>query len=160
MGIDERAIEAHHEAGHAVACYIFGVPIIEAWISPDGTGGVRHQLASVRKGTARWRVHCRRRAMISLAGPAAQELFTYDGRPADRRWWSDHENAKKWMDEIDETSDWRSVAPALIEETFLMLMERPTWRAIGEVADLLVNRGRLPGAFVEQLCRRFKVEQK
>jgi hypothetical protein len=159
MGVEGRAIDAHHEAGHAIACYIYRVPIVEVWIKRDGTGGVRHRFSNVRKGTPRWSAYCRRRAIVSLAGPVAQMLFTYSGR-GDPRWWQDRDTAKKWIDEIDQEIDWQAIAPALIEATFDMLMERPAWSAVEDIAKRLVKHGRLPGAFVEQLCRRFKIEQK
>lgn len=152
MGMNVELREsAYHEAGHAVAAYILGVPIREAWINQDGTGGVRLEQQNVRQGTARWRAYCLYRAIVSLSGPIAQMWRSLDAR-SDPRWWRDRESIRKWLDQVDGDQGCRRLTPALAEATYHMLTEPHAWRAVALIAGSLEQGGRLAGVKVGAIC--------
>jgi hypothetical protein len=66
---------AHHEAGHACACIVYGVPLISVTV-------VDRPL--VRRGRLRGGLGVEIVGTICFAGPAAEELFCGLAAPADR----------------------------------------------------------------------------
>ena len=66
---------AHHEAGHACACIVYGVPLISVTV-------VDRPL--VRRGRLRGGLGVEIVGTICFAGPASEELFCGQPSPADR----------------------------------------------------------------------------
>ncbi len=73
---------AFHEAGHAVACWRFGLPVHGATIRPSNgkLGGVTHD-TQLRDAGIGWCISTRgqsvveKNALVALIGPAAQRKF-------------------------------------------------------------------------------------
>ena len=77
-----REATAYHEAGHAFAAWVLGLPIKRISIRPDGDakGFVQHRspLAGIRldiDNSDRARLKAEKAILICLAGPAAQRKF-------------------------------------------------------------------------------------
>src|SRR5262249_1152265 len=128
--------DAFHEAGHAVIAHVLGAPVhhvtLQAAITP------------LQRATAR----CRwKRALIALAGPAAEDRFQRHA-PAEHAalwrsiWDGDARNAARYLGVDGDVVAAHRKAARLVREH---------WSAIERVADALAERGRLSGAEVGTL---------
>ncbi|MBR0671155.1 hypothetical protein [Neoroseomonas soli] len=154
--VAEQRCVAVHEAGHVVAALVLGISFRSVSIVPcaDHAGIVRMGKPPECLGGAdmpsRWVMA---RGIVSMAGPAAEKLFSERERwRTDRdRWGADERNAADFADRAAcghrDTMDafvalWRAQSSALVEREGY---------AIDAVAHALAERGRMSAAEARQV---------
>jgi hypothetical protein len=136
----ERLATAHHEAGHAVAYYHWGLPIEYVGISGDSNGIVQGRAIP---GTEKY---AGRLAVASLAGPVAEARFVGAGD------WSRYASER----DREYVEQFRERRPEITVERLAEGAERLVslhWRAIEAIALELNATGRVDGATVADLVR-------
>jgi len=164
-----RVRTAYHEAGHAVAALLLGLPLEEVSISTDAehelVGGThcRPRLAHLDPDTHWGRVtpedagQLRAAIMVSCAGPLAEARCT--GRFTWRCGEGDRETAMEYARYVrHDPAAFQAYLDALFRQTTELIYAPQTWPLVEAVARALLERGRLDGPqarrLVEQASRR------
>ncbi|QDU97052.1 ATP-dependent metallopeptidase FtsH/Yme1/Tma family protein [Lignipirellula cremea] len=159
--MDETEISAYHEAGHAFMAIFVGAQVGMVTIEPDRDDGPqRHAEIRVEwpPGTFSRRQHQEKMILVSLAGPAAEML--YSGDPF-------HPGlVPEWA--ADWRSAWEAAAPliadekkrlALLEQTsikvYRLLDQEPNWSALAAIADSLLAHETLEGEEVLEIVQQW-----
>jgi hypothetical protein len=136
--VDERALAAIHEGGHAVAAHALGHPLVYASL----VDGVRTRCRRGDRGA-----HLRE-AMIALAGPAAEMRY----RPTRLRWEERTLWRKHWGTDLAHARQHVAAAGGTVLPTRpAIILVRRHWRAIEAVAAAIEQRGTLTGAEIDAL---------
>lgn len=135
-----------HEAGHAVASTVLGVPVAEVVLNGDGSG-----VCHVDPATAAPR---RAQLVVLLAGACAVGLAFPDHRDfAVAGGGSDFAQAERLVAEGWAEGDKRAVMVAGFDAAERLLADH--WGAVEAVAEALAERGRLTGGEVARLVGTF-----
>jgi hypothetical protein len=150
---DDTTATAYHEAGHAVAHWLFGFPIDRATITPSVdyagavSGPVVHiQFAEESDDSQEAEKKLRQAAVVHLAGAEAQRY--YDARTL-RPWHSeeDRENAAEALWHLGYApGHLELIYKELVDETAQLVREH--WQRIQTIAAALLEHRELTGADV------------
>ena len=136
-------LTAFHEAGHAFAAFYLGAKVKSVSIDPDWDDGPQRYgdtvvLWSKRKFTDREMAE--KSAMVALAGPVAEMIFTEQPfHPAYvAEWQNDWLMALQAMQHISEPQRRLASLEQTTLELYQVFREDHHWAAIGAIADHLL----------------------
>jgi ATP-dependent Zn protease len=157
-----RVRTAYHEAGHAVAALMLGLPLEEVSITMDGEHGLvggthcRPRLAHLDPDTHWGRVspedagQLRAAIMVSCAGPLAEARCT--GRFTWRCGEGDRETAMEYARYMrHDPAAFQAYLDAIFRQTAELINATRTWPLVEAVAQALLERGRLDGPEARQI---------
>jgi hypothetical protein len=161
----ERAT-AFHEAGHAVAAFAFGIPILRKGITVipgDGYDGQCHHSGSIggdpnTNRSEAMKSKAERQSIVALAGMQAQRRYR---RYSVRRYHghNDYLRAANLLSHFTESREEEGVWLRLLQIRAERLVEI-WWPTIERLADVLVEKQTLTGKQVEQLIRDALVDRR
>ncbi len=146
----ELCASAYHEAGHALAAYRYGRPVLKIEIDGEGSGATRclGLKPDARRMFRRrvWRELVQQEILIALAGPLAEEIkYGKNAESAKIDW----QHAHRWLAELD----MQNALATFATQTRELLTEPATWNAVRTVARRLIQGRKITGPEVEAICR-------
>ena len=159
LGLENRTLAAHHEAGHAVVAVLLGMPVDVVTIGADGSGSrcrIRPRGRNLRQILAYAATH--------LGGGLAEERLM---APLGMRWegpsilpggFDDEAHFRAWIRRIrmlhgadQSRSREDRIFRGMVRRVRRLLARDETWRAVRAVAEQLLRKGELGGAEVRAI---------